>query len=261
MTVCYRVFILLAASLSLLRADLTINVRNTSDVGRASETTEYYKGNLMRRDFGDGYQVIDFSTGRSFSVDSSKREYYPFDGSKLVKQVVDPSHNIFIEVTSSATGEQRQWFGYIARRYLTTKRSDDEFNGKSSGVRETHIDTWVLDLPLPPHVQGIASPNANYLLAGGLADGVMKIPAVQVTHHGDVPHGLVVWQKSDHYESEVIGLSLAPLEDSLFEAPKGFKEVTSPASEVRPRSWIEQIALEWLHFRVWLENVLFYSRS
>jgi len=120
-------------------------------------TTEYYKGNLMRRDFGPGYQVVDFSTGRSFSVDLEKKEYYPFDGARMaMKRVIDPSHKIFIETTCSATGEQRQWFGYAAYRYLTTKKSHDEFNGQSSN-RETHLDTWVLDLPVPPYVQGTAS--------------------------------------------------------------------------------------------------------
>ena len=245
----------------MLRADLTIQVRTMSgDAGRASETIEYYKGNLMRRDFGKGYQVIDFSTGRSFSVDSSKKEYYPFDGSKLaVKQVVDPSHKIFIEVTSSATGEQRQWLGYVARRCLTTKTSHEEFNGQPSAAHETHIDTWVIDFPVPPHVQGIGSPNANYFLAAGPTGGAMKIPDVKVTQRGPVPHGLVVWLKSDQYESEVLGLSLAPLDESLFEAPKGFSKATAPAFEVRPRSWSEQIALEWLRFRVWLENVFSYK--
>jgi hypothetical protein len=259
MTVCYRVLILLAASLS-MRADLTIKVRTIGDAGSVTESTEYYKGDFMRRDFGDSYQVIDFSTGRSFSVDSSKKEFYPFVGSKLaVTRVVDPSHIISVEVTSSATGEQREWFGYVARRYVTTKRSNEEFNGKSSGVRETHTDSWVLDLPLPPHVQGIANPNASFFLAVGAAGGVMKVPDMKVTQRGPVPHGLVVWLKSDHYETEVVELSLAPLEESLFQAPKGFSEVTSPAFEARPRSWSEQIALEWLRFRVWLENVLFYK--
>jgi hypothetical protein len=68
-----------------------------------------------------------------------------------------------------------------------------------------------------------------------------------------------VWLKSDQYESELVALSLAPLQESLFEAPKGFSVVTAPAFEVRSRSWSEQIALEWLRFRAWVANVLSYK--
>jgi hypothetical protein len=43
-----------------------------------------------------------------------------------MKRVIDPSHKIFIEATCSATGEQRQWFGYAAHRYLTIKKSHED---------------------------------------------------------------------------------------------------------------------------------------
>ena len=256
MTACYRVVILLAVSSFMLRADLTLKIRTIAVAGRTTEITEYYKGNLMRRDFGPGYQVVDFSTGRSFSVDLEKKEYYPFDGARMaMKRVIDPSHKIFIETTCSATGEQRQWFGYAAYRYLTTKKSHDEFNGQSSGNRETHLDTWVLDLPVPPYVQGIASPNANFVLGGGPSGGVMIVPDVKATHSGPLLHGLVVRLKSEQYESEVVALSLAPLDESLFEVSKSFREVTFPAFEARPRSWSDQLALEWLRFRTWLDGL------
>jgi hypothetical protein len=255
MTVRYLVVMVLAISSSILRADLTVKIRTIAGTGQTTETTEYYKGNLMRRDFGPGYQVVDVSTGRSFSVDPGKKEYYPFDGAKMVmKRVIDPSHKIFIEVSCSATGEQREWFGYPSRRYLTTKKFHDEFKGKSSEVHETHLDTWVLDFPVPPHVQGIASPNANFFLAGGLEGGVMKLPDVKATHSGPQPRGLVVWLKSDQYESEVVALSVAPLDENLFDVPKGFGEVTRPTFG-HPLSWRDQIELEWLGFRAWIYSL------
>ena len=258
MTASIRVVIVLAVSSSMLRADLTLKVRTTAAAGQTSETTEYYKGNLMRIDFGTGYQVVDNSTGRSFSVEPEKKEYYPFDRSKITtKEVVDTSHKIFIESTCSATGEQRQWFGYAAHRYLTTKKSHNESNGQSSGYRETHLDSWILELPVPPHVQGIGSPNANGVLAVGLAGGIMKVPELKVTDSGPSPHGLVVRLQTEQYESELVALSLAPLDQSLFEAPKGFREVRSPtpAYEARPLSWSDQLALDWLHFRAWLDSL------
>jgi hypothetical protein len=245
----------------MLHADLTLKIRTIAGEGQTTETTKYYKGNLMRRDFDSGYQVVDFSAGRSFSVDPEKKEYYPFDGAKMaMKRVIDPSHKIFVEVTCSATGEQRQWFGYSAYRYLTTTKSHDELNGQPSGDRETHLDAWVLELPVPPHVEGIASPNAYFVLglghSNGLGGGVMKVPDVKATHSGPMPHGLVVRLKSEHYESEVVALSVAPLDEGLFEVPKGFREVTSPAFQARPRSWSDQLAIEWLHFRAWLDKLL-----
>lgn len=251
----YQRLLLLAISPFILRADLMLKVRTIAGSGQVSETTEYYKGNLMRRDFGSGYQVVDFSNGHSFSVDPLKREYYPFDGSKLKsKRVVDSSHKIFIDATFSATGEEREFFGYAAHRYLTIKKSHEEFKGKSSGVRETHLDTWVLDFPVPPHVQGIASPSANFVLGFGLAGGVMKIPEVVASHSGPQPRGLVMWLKSDSYESEVVALSVAPLDESLFNVPKGFGEVTSQAFESAPQAWSEQVAFEWRRIRAWLSG-------
>ncbi len=256
MRICYLIVILLSMSSSVLHADLTLKIRTITGTGRTSESTEYYKGDLMRRDFASGYQVIDFSTGRSFSVDPKKEEYYPFDGARLaIKRVVDPSRKIFVETTCSATGEQRQLFGYVAYRYLTNKRSHDEFNGKSSETRETQLDTWVLDLAAPPHVRGIASPNVTFLAAvsGG---GVMNVPDVKATHVGPRPNGLIVQSKSEQYESEVVALSVAPLQESLFQVPTRFREVTSPALEVQPRSWSDQLTIEWLRFRAWLDSLL-----
>jgi hypothetical protein len=40
---------LLAISSSMLRADLTLKIRTIAGAGRATETTEYYKGKHMRR--------------------------------------------------------------------------------------------------------------------------------------------------------------------------------------------------------------------
>ena len=255
MSACYRAVILLAVSSCMLRADLKLKIRTIAAEGRTTETTEYYKGNFMRRDFGPGYQVVDFSTGRSFSVDPEKKEYYPFDGAKMVpKRVIDPRHKIFIETSCSATGEQRQWFGYPAYHYLTTKRSHDELNGQSSVNRETHLDSWVLDFPVPPHVRGIDGQNMYSFVSAATGD-VIKVPDVKATHSGPRPHGLVVRLKAEQYESEVVALSQASLDESLFEAPKSFREVTSPTFAARPLSWSDQLALEWLRFRAWFESL------
>jgi hypothetical protein len=252
----YRLLLLLAIASSMLNADLTLKVRTTGSAGRTSEATEYYKGNLMRRDFGSGYQVVDFSTGRSFSVAPEKKEYYPFDGSKLAtKQVVDTSHKIFIESICSATGEQRRWFGYTAHHYLITKKSHTEINGQPSESRETHSDAWILDSPVPPHVEGIASPNANFVLGGGPAAGIIKVPDLKVTHSGPSPHGLVAFLKTEQYESELIALSLASLEESLFEAPNGFREVKSPVYEAQPLSWGDKLEFAWLSLRAWIDSL------
>lgn len=249
MTACCRLLILSAITSSILPADLTIKVRTIAGNGQARETTEYYKENLMRRDFGPTYQLIDFSTGRSVTVDPAKKEYYPFDGSKAsTARVVDPSQKFFIETTCFSTGEERAWFGYAAHRYVTTKKSHDEVNGKSSEVRETKLDSWILDFPVPPQVEGIASPNANFVIGVGLAGGIIKVPDVRATHVGAKPKGLVVWLKTDQYESEVVALSAAPLDQSLFDVPKGFGEIRSRAIEAPPQSWIEQIVGVWLRF-------------
>jgi|GEM_PF-3888227 len=56
----------------------------------------------------------------------------------------------------------------------------------------------------------------------------MTVPDVKATYSGPQPHGLVVRLKSEQYESEVVTLSLASLDQSLFEVPKSFREVTPP---------------------------------
>jgi hypothetical protein len=90
----------------------------------------------------------------------------------------------------------------------------------------------------------------------GAAAGVMKFLEVKATHSGPLPHGLVVRLKSEQYESEVVALSLAPLDENLFQVLKSFRAVTSPAFAARPRSWGDQLAIEWLRFRVWLDSLL-----
>ncbi len=111
-------------------------------------------------------------------------------------------------------------------------------------------------LPAPPHVQGIASPNADFFITAGVAGGVMKVPEVHSTHSGPLPHGLVVRLKSEQYESEVVAFSQAPLDESLFEVPKGFREVRRRVLQAPPASWSDQLALEWQRFRAWLDGLL-----
>ena len=84
----------------------------------------------------------------------------------------------------------------------------------------------------------------------------MKVPEIKATHSGPVPHGLIVRSKSEHVESEVVALSSAPLDDSLFEVPKSFREVKSPAVfQARPLSWSDQLALAWQRFRAWFDTL------
>ena len=89
-------------------------------------------------------------------------------------------------------------------------------------------------------------------------NGTMIVPEVISTRTGPLPHGLIVRLKTDHSESEIVSLSTAPLDESLFTPPPGFREVLLPTPSPPPLSFTDQLTFEWLTFRNWL-NTLFGS--
>ncbi len=258
MTPC-RVVMLLALSSSILHADLTLKVRTTSATHPTVERAVYYQGDHIRSEFGNTYQVHDFATpAHSFRVDSAKREYYPADESYARrKRVVDPARKLFNEMAYSDTGEQRQWFGYTAHRYLLSWKSRNEYNGKLLETHEGHTDFWVVDFPLPHHEQAITGGGmASFSMSG--PDGTIIVPDVISTRSGPMPHGLIVQLKTKNYEAEIVSLSTAPLDASLFNPPPGFRKVPPPTYAtytIRPLTWTDQLTIEWLNFRAWLNSI------
>jgi hypothetical protein len=236
-----------------LRADLRINVKDTSASGTATRV-EYYKGSRWRNDSEHGYRIVDSLNKRAITVDPAKREY-SVNSFTRTEQITDPSQTVVIEVETRDTGERRQMFGHPARHFITIERRRTEYPDKPpSATREITTDGWYLDIPLP-------SPNHSRIGAVAVLTVFTidqhnrpTVPKIEITRRGPAPHGLPVWEKIGDNRSEVTEFSEAPLDQSLFDPPKGFRRVVHPFPEEQ-LCWSDQLLFHWQEFRNWVVSL------
>jgi hypothetical protein len=235
-----------------LRADLRIKVTETVAAHTAT-MTHYYKENCWRSDSEQMgyYRVIDSANKRIITVDLTKREYSIVSFTNT-NQIKDPSQTIVIEIETRDTGEHRQMFGHLAHHFVTTERRHMEYPGKPPlETRETTTDGWYVDVPLPSPNHGRTGRVS--VLTAYIVDqrGGNTVPKLRVTRNGSAPRGLPVWEKTGDRLSEVTEFSEAPLDESIFEPPKGFRRVVrrSPGEQL---SWSDELLFNWQHFQSWL---------
>jgi hypothetical protein len=238
-----------------LRADLQITLKETF-VGGTTTRVEYYKGNRWRSDSdpNGGYWIVDSANKRTITVDPMKREY-SVNTFTRAEPTTDPSQTIVIEIETRDTGEQRQMFGHPVHHILQTERRRTEYPDKpSSETREIMTDGWYMDVPVPfPNHSRIGA----VFLTGFMIDQHRRqtVPKIKVTRNGPVPHGLPVWEKTGENLSEVTEFSQAPLDQSLFEPPEGFRRVVHPFPGAR-LSWSDQLLFCWQQLEDWLGSLL-----
>jgi hypothetical protein len=234
-----------------LQADLTIKTRET--FGSDSRTrTEYYKGSLRRMDFeqNDTYSIGDTSTKRYKIVDPTKHEYYDSSPYRLAAMSSDQSQTLVIEIETRDTGEQRQMFGHTARYFITTEHRHTEYAGKPPSKRQEIVtDGWYVDLP--PAVPNHSRVGAVAVLVD-MPEGA-PMPRLNVTRSGPTIPGVPVWERTGEHLMEVVELSDAPLDQSLFEVPSNYRRVIRPQPGDQ-LSWSDRLLLCWQEFQEWLIN-------
>ncbi len=240
-----------------LRADLRIAVQETS-ASRRTTRVEFFKGTLWRYDWDTvgGYWIVDSVSKRTIAVDLAKREYsIQTDTPHGQPIATDPSTTIVIESETRDTGEQRPMFGHRVRHFITTERRRREYRDKPpSEASETVTDGWYMDMPAPLPKHGRFG--AVVLLTTARFDqhGQRVFPGIKVTRNGAVPGELPVWEKTGERLLEMTEFSEAPLDQSLFEPPEGFRRVLHAVPAAR-LSLSDQLLLWWRQFEGWLGSL------
>jgi hypothetical protein len=175
---------------------------------------------------------------------------------------------ISVEINTVDTGERKEIFGHTARHVVTTRR-DVPLEGSAHSLQEYVTDGWYIELdtrlacdPKPPagsFYYGFATLSVN----GQLADvPVLKLIGKPETGFAlstkmtSLPRDAGETSKDQHasvYETEVVGLSVGPLDPALFEIPAGFVRVDrmdyyhSMPFWIR---WLSQAHIFWLRFKI-----------
>lgn len=216
----------------------------------------YYKENRWRTDSEQSScsRIIDSTNKRGITIDLVKREY-SINAFTHTDPTIDSSQTIVIEIETWDTGEHRQMFGHTAHHFITAERRHTEYTDRPpSEIREIITGGWYLDVPLP-------FPNHNRtgsvaVLTAYTIDQHSRhtIPNIKVTRNGSAPRGLAVWEKTGDNLSEVTEFSEAPLDESLFDPPDGFRRVVHrfPGAEL---SWSDELLFHWQHFQDWLVSL------
>ena len=186
-----------------------------------------------------------------YEIDLDNQEYREFKmpkypSQKEVEKVVREAKSHKRSKTID-TSETRDFHGRIARHQITTIKIE----GNAMTLEET-VDGWYLDMPppgcAPEYVrQGYGhepgQPVGGVVFLGGPRTLIFSLtdPRISVMpiHRGILPEGFPIQEKTVSrsdigvggrnevvIEQQIIDLSEAPLDPSLFDVPPGFKKVS-----------------------------------
>jgi hypothetical protein len=226
-------------------SDIKFVVREKISAANQSDTemlTTYYVHGVMRRKGGvntslpqvSTVTIADCASGTGYLIDPQKREYRRFRTPKYHSEAElqkFTESEMQVRSETSGTGEARSFFGHPAQHFIT-KITLTSLKGSPNVIEEQTIDGWYLDVVVPDSnctPQNIAAePRYRF---GLLTNTYPKLPSWQ--HTGPVPMGLAVLQqrtKVSNGKKEISAtrvvedFSETPLDPSLFELPKGFRE-------------------------------------
>lgn len=232
-----------AACAAEAHADVKIKSRQTMQ-GQSYENATYIKGKRQRTEQMGGQSIIiqQCDLRRDIQIMPQMRAYTvnPYDTSTAVTNVPAASTTKTVErtqgglvtsvITTKDTGERKQMFGYTARHLIITietKSSPDSCNPVDTKMQ---TDGWYIDaaFQLECDVERAAR-YYNPQPSGGCRD---RYETKQI---GTAKRGFPVWEKMTMFDkdgresfsmvNEVIELSQATLDASLFEAPADYREV------------------------------------
>ncbi|HEX6715923.1 MAG TPA: hypothetical protein VF088_02360 [Pyrinomonadaceae bacterium] len=231
-------------------ADVKIKSRQTSG-GQTYENTSYIKGKRQRSETNNGQMVVvqQCDLRRNIQIMPQAKVYMiqPYDepaaanATNTTAQVSQPGvvkkgGVVTSTVTSRDTGERKQMFGYTARHILTTMEMKSSPDACSQMNTKMEIDGWYIDAAFVLDCD-MSQAYANYrphVSSGGCRD---RYETKQI---GAARKGYPVWEKTTMFGpngvesfstlNEVVEISQATLEPSLFDVPEGYREVKDFAS-------------------------------
>lgn len=231
-----------AATAAAARADVKIKTRQTSQ-GQTTENATYIKGKRSRTEMAGGQMIAvqQCDLRRDIQIMPQAKAYTirPYDTADTTTQpsnaaarpgTVTRGGVITSTVTTRDTGERKQMFGYTARHIITTiemKSSPDACTPTDSKMA---TDGWYID--------------AAFALDCDIERaGAYRVPQqrsgcqdrYETKTVGAAKRGYAVWEKMTSYDkdgresfsmiNEVVELSQATLDASLFDAPADYHEV------------------------------------
>jgi hypothetical protein len=227
------------------RADVKIKSRQTMQ-GRSYDNAVYIKGKRQRTEQMGGQSVTiqQCDLRRDMQIMPSMKAYTvnPYDTgagaaanvpTSVTRQTTERTQGGLVTstVTTRDTGERKQMFGYTARHLVITvetKSSPDSCNPVDSKME---TDGWYIDatFQLDCDMERAGRYYNPQPQAGGCRD------RYEMKQVGTAKRGYPVWEKMTMFDkdgresfsmvNEVVELSQATLDASLFEAPADYREV------------------------------------
>ncbi|HEX7313799.1 MAG TPA: hypothetical protein VF297_07750 [Pyrinomonadaceae bacterium] len=225
------------------RADVKIKSRQTMQ-GQSYDNATYIKGKRQRTESMGGQSVViqQCDLRRDLQLMPAMKAYTvnPYDTAAAAasapasgtRQTVERTQGGLVTstVTTKDTGERKQMFGYTARHLVITvetKSSPDSCNPVDSKMV---TDGWYIDAAFQLDCDAErAARYYNPQQAGGCRD------RYEMKTVGTARRGFPLWEKMTMFDkdgresfsmvNEVVELSQATLDASLFEPPADFREV------------------------------------
>lgn len=225
-----------------VRADVKIKSRQTMQ-GQSYENATYIKGKRSRTEMmgGQSITIQQCDLRRDIQIMPAMKAYTinPYDtgaapnapASGTTRTVErTPGGLVTSIITTKDTGERRQMFGYTARHLIITVVMNSSPDSCNPVDMKMETDGWYIDAAFQLDCDAERSGRYyNPQQAGGCRD---RFEMKQV---GTAKRGYPLWEKTTMFDkdgresfstvNEVIELSQATLDASLFEAPADYREV------------------------------------
>ena len=235
----------LASSVAVF-ADVKIKTRQTMQ-GQTYENTTYIKGKRERseRNMG-GMQMVSITqcdlrrdvqlmpAGKTYMItpfDDGATQTAPNVSQTRTTAKSENGGTVTMIVTIKDTGERKQMFGYTARHLIITTEIEPTPDACMKNRSKTETDGWYIDAAWTLQCER-NNPNGGYVPRAEISGCRDKYNIKQV---GAGKRGYPLWEKTTIFDesgkesmsfiNEVIELSQATLDASLFEIPEDYREV------------------------------------
>jgi hypothetical protein len=230
-------------------ADTKITSRQTSG-GQTYENKSYIKGKRQRTETSNGQMVIvqQCDLRRNIQIMPQAQAYMiqPYDQPATSTAPNTPATTsqpgavkkggvVTSTVTTRDTGERKQMLGYPARHIITTMVMDSTPDACSPVKNKMEIDGWYIDAAFALDCDSSQAYMASRPQAGGGCRDRHETRQI-----GAARKGYPVWEKTTMFGpngaesfstlTEVVEISQATLDASLFDIPEGYREVQDFAS-------------------------------
>ncbi len=224
-------------------ADIKVKSKQTM-AGQSYENTTYIKGKRQRTDSMGGVMVniTQCDLRRAIQLNPKAKtfmvnefgEVQPTTGKPPMANAnvpVTPGGRVVMTINIKDTGERKQMFGYQARRLIITMSTQSSPDACSKTNTRMETDGWYIDFDSNFDCDRSYEQQAyNPQSSGGCRD------RFETKQTGTGKRGYPVYEKMTMFDesgketmtmvTEVVELSKATLDASLFEVPEGYREVT-----------------------------------